>query len=101
MTPNESQVAMNVAAGAAGGAVRHILKFLAEPKRRWPAFIAGTITGMFCSTFLTPLTAHAMGWSDEPGKTTGLAFLLGVMGMEAVELMLMRVRKSLGTEDKP
>ncbi len=99
MTPQESQVAMNVAAGAAGGAVRHIVRFLADPKRRWPALVAGTVTGTFCATFLTPLTAHAIGWSNEPEKTTGLAFLLGVMGMEAVELLLMRVRKSLGTED--
>jgi len=99
MTPQESQVAWNVAAGAAGGAVRHIVRFLADPKRRWPALVAGTVTGTFCATFLTPLTAHAIGWSDEPAKTTGLAFLLGVMGMEAVELLLMRVRKSLGTED--
>jgi hypothetical protein len=100
MTPNESQVAMNVAAGAAGGAVRHLVRFLADPKRRWPALAAGTVTGTFCSTFLTPLAAHAIGWSEEPAKITGLAFLLGVMGMEAVELMLMRVRKTLGTEDK-
>jgi hypothetical protein len=98
MTPQDQQVAWNIAAGAAGGAVRHILRFMADPKRRWPALVAGTVTGTFCATFLTPLTAHAIGWSDEPAKTTGLAFLLGCMGMEAVELMLIRVRKTLGTE---
>jgi hypothetical protein len=100
MKPEVEQVAWNVAAGAGGGMVRHLARFLANPKQRWAGFLAGTITGTICAVFMTPIAAHSLGWATEPEKTTGLAFFLGCLGMEGVELMLRKVRKTLGSEER-
>lgn len=101
MKSNEiDQMTVNILAGAGGGMLRYLRRFLMSPKRHWPTFLTSVFTGVVCAVFLTPAVAHFGGWSTKPELTTGLAFALGVMGMEAVELMLMRVRKSLDTEDK-
>jgi hypothetical protein len=100
MRSDIEQTLWNLAAGAAGGAVRHLMRFVADPGRRWPALLAGSITGVFCAVFLTPMIASQFEVFGDPTKATGLAFLLGVLGMEGVELMIDRLRKVLGADAK-
>lgn len=92
------QTIWNVTAGAAGGAIRHLLRFLLDPGKRWPALVAGTITGVCVSVFVTPMIASQIDYFGTPEKATGLAFGLGLLGMEAVELIVARVRKQLSVD---
>lgn len=94
------QVAWNVAAGISGGAARHIRPALLDPKKKWPSLVTGSIIGCICAVFITPLVSKILGMSSDPDKVTGLAFLLGVLGMEGVDWMIRRLRKMLGIEEE-
>ena len=96
------QTLWNVVAGAAGGAIRHLSRFLLDPGKRWPVFVSGTVTGVCVAVFVAPMVASQFDYFGSPAKATGLAFGLGILGMEAVELMVHRLRKQIGitTEDK-
>lgn len=94
------QIGWNVAAGVGGGAIRHIKTFISNPKNKFPTLLTGSIVGCLCAVFITPLVAKQFGFHEDPEKTTGFAFLLGVLGLEGVELCINKLRKMIGVEDK-
>ena len=100
MKSDMEQVVWNVAAGAGGGALRHIAKFVLNPRSKWPSLVTGSIIGCICAVFITPWASKMFGLSSDPDKVTGLAFLFGVLGLESVELMIRKLRKMFGLEDE-
>lgn len=90
------QTTANLLAGFLGGILKYLRRFLSDPRNRWAAMLTGAITGACSAVYLTPLIVPASFGSE---KATGFAFLLGVLGMEGVEMIINKFRDRNATGD--
>lgn len=92
------QTTANLVAGFLGGILKYLRRFISDPRNRWAAMLTGAITGACSAVYLTPLIVPASFGSE---KATGFAFLLGVLGMEGVEMIINKFRdKTTQERDK-
>lgn len=71
-------------------------------RKRNKTFVGGIVAvscGAACSISLTPLVGKMIGWTHPEGML-GLSFLLGVGGLEIVDLLLAKIRKALAVEEQ-
>ena len=76
-----------------------LVKYL---RKRNKTVIGGCVAvacGAACSISLTPLIGKMIGWTHPEGML-GLSFLLGVGGLELVDLFLARIRESVGVKEE-
>ena len=77
-----------------------LVKYLRKRNKEFVGGIVSVSCGAACSVSLTPLVGKMVGWTHPEGML-GLSFLLGVGGLEIVDLLLAKIRKTLAVEEQP
>lgn len=76
-----------------------LVKYLRKRNKDFVGGIVSVSCGAACSVSLTPLVGKTIGWTHPEGML-GLSFLLGVGGLEIVDLLLAKIRKTLAVEEQ-
>lgn len=82
-----------IVAGVMGG-------FVAMSSKKGVGFwgkVASVVSGGAVANYLTPLIADWLDWSNS--SRYGLAFLLGFMGLKAVELIIIKFKDNLNIDE--
>lgn len=74
-----------------------LVKYLRKRNKDFVGGLVAVACGAACSVSLTPLVGKMVGWTHPEGML-GLSFLLGVGGLEIVDLLLAKIRKALSVE---
>ena len=57
--------------------------------------LANIIAGVGCANYLTPVIVGQLGHNPDPKWSTGLAFVLGTLGLRVMEIISHRIEAEL------
>ena len=83
----EKQSFMLLVAGFFGS----LIALAKEPKNNTRDTIFAISAGTSCAYFLTPLVFELLNIDATPNVQSGMAFLLGILGMRTVELLVQKI----------